>query len=468
MGRLARSVGKFSAWARISTGMNDWQPIVQKLASRLNAQDFRNWLEPVRFSELEEDGTLHLLVPNSSASQWLEQEYRGLIIEIAVDLKLPVRSVIFEVDEGLRSATVRSQPVTGKRRAAPPVQKSIDFANLSGRFNPDYTFDRFVVGSCNEFAHAAAQAVTTNPARSYNPLYIYGGVGMGKTHLMHAVAHQLHRNFPEMRIIYTSSEEFMNEMISSLRYDKMTTFQHYFRSADCLLIDDIQVLGKRERTQEELFHTFNALHNSQKQIIVSSDSSPQHVPGLVSRLRSRFQWGLTADIQPPDLETKMAILDRKSEEVKVHLPEEVRVYLARHMKSNIRELEGTLIRLVATTSMSGAPITISVAQQALQSIGLGEERQATFEGILKAVADEFGLKPAQLREKSNARAISFPRQIAMYLTKELLGSSLPEIGKLFGGKHHTTALHAIAKIDRMRQTDTAIDRLIHKLTDTFN
>jgi chromosomal replication initiator protein len=207
----------------------------------------------------------------------------------------------------------------------------------------------------------------------------------------------------------------------------MTTFQHHFRSADCLLIDDIQVLGKRERTQEELFHTFNALHNSQKQIIISSDSPPQHVPGLVGRLRSRFQWGLTADIQPPDLETKMAILDRKADEVKVHLPEEVRVYLARHMKSNIRELEGTLIRLVATTSMSGAPITILVAQQALHSIGLGEDRQATFEGILKVVADEFGLKPGQLREKSNARAISFPRQIAMYLTKELLGSSLPEI-----------------------------------------
>jgi chromosomal replication initiator protein len=448
--------------------MNDWQPIAQKLAFQVNAQDFRNWLEPVRFSELEQDGTLHLLVPNSSASQWLEQEYRSLILETAVDLGLPVRSVLFEVDEGPRSASVRPQAVTGKRRAVSPVQKNIDFTNLSGRFNPDYTFDRFVVGSCNEFAHAAAQAVASNPARSYNPLYIYGGVGMGKTHLMHAVAHQLHRNFPDLRIIYTSSEEFMNEMISSLRYDKMTSFHHHFRSADCLLIDDIQVLGKRERTQEELFHTFNALHNSQKQIVISSDSSPQHVPGLVSRLRSRFQWGLTADIQPPDLETKMAILDRKAEEVRAHLPEEVRVYLARRMKSNIRELEGTLIRLVATASLSGAPITISAAQQALQSIGLGEERQATFEGILKAVADEFGLRPPQLREKSNARVISFPRQIAMYLTKELLGSSLPEIGKLFGGKHHTTALHAISKIEGLRQTDPAIDRLVHKLTDTFN
>lgn len=449
-------------------GMNDWESISLRLSKRVNPQDYRNWLAPVRFAELEADGTLRLLTPNASASQWLEREYSTLILDEAAKLGSPVRSVVFEVDKEPVSAGVRSRTVSGKRRAASPEQKHIDFESLNGRFNPDYTFERFVVGSCNEFAHAAASAAAANPARSYNPLYIYGGVGMGKTHLMHAVAHQLHKNFPGMRIIYTSSEEFMNDMISSLRYSNMIAFQRHYRSVDCLLIDDVQLLGKRERTQEELFHTFNALHNSQKQIIISSDSPPQHVPGLVSRLRNRFQWGLTADIQPPDLETKMAILDRKAQEAKIKLPEDVRIYLARRMKSNIRELEGALIRLIATVSITGAPVTISIAQQALQSIGLGEDRQTTFEGILKAVGDEFNLRPAQLRDKTNARAISFPRQIAMYLTKELLGSSFPEIGKLFGGKHHTTALHAINKVDRMRQTDPAVDKLLHKLTDTFN
>ena len=291
---------------------------------------------------------------------------------------------------------------------------------------------------------------------------------MGKTHLMHAIGQQMLASYPDMRVVYVSAEEFMNEMIASIRYDRMTSFHDRFRSADALLVDDIQVLGTRERTQEEFFHTFNTLHNMQKQIVISSDLPPKQVPGIVDRLRSRFAWGLMADIQPPDIETKMAILDRKAEEANVSLPDKVRTFLATHLKSNIRELEGGLVRLTAVSSVTRSEITLSMAKQALRSLVDGGEGRASVKTIQEAVAEEFGLKPHQLREKSNAQAIAYPRQIAMYLTKEILGHSLPEIGRAFGGKHHTTVLHAVQKIERHLQTDENLNSLIHKLTDRFN
>jgi chromosomal replication initiator protein len=350
----------------------------------------------------------------------------------------------------------------------PALQTEFDFRESSNPFNSKYTFDNFVVGSCNEFAHAAARAVATNPAHAYNPLYIYGGVGMGKTHLMHAVGQQLLANFRDMRVIYVSSEEFMNQMITSLRYDRMSSFHERFRAADALLVDDIQALGNRERTQEEFFHTFNALHNMEKQIVISSDMPPKQVPGLVDRLRSRFEWGLMADIQPPDLETKMAILDRKAEEAKVRLPEDVRAYMATHMKSNIRELEGALTRLMAISSLSGIEINLSMAQQTLYAMTGPKNGRITIERIQRVVAEDFGLEPKRLREKSNSQAVAFPRQIAMYLAKELTGSSLPEIGRAFGGKHHTTVLHAVHKIDDLRHKDPEIHTRINRLTDRIN
>ena len=347
-------------------------------------------------------------------------------------------------------------------------QIRFNFSSADSLFNPRYTFESFVVGSCNEFAHAAAQAVAAKPARAYNPLYIYGGVGMGKTHLMHAIGGQLRRSFSKFRVVYVSSEQFMNEMVSSMRFNNMNSFHERFRSADALLVDDIQTLQGKDGTQEEFFHTFNALHNMQKQIVISCDRPPKLVSGLVDRLRSRFEWGLMADIQPPDLETKMAILDRKAADSQARLPEEVRSYLATQMRSNIRELEGALIRLTALSSLTGSEITIAMAREALRSTGAVASGKVTLDSIQRAVAEEFELSPSQLRQNTNARSITFPRQIAMYLCKHLTQASLPEIGRSLGGKHHTTVIHALNKIERQRQDDQELNRTIHKLTDRFN
>ena len=436
--------------------MQTWARILDHLEAKAGRETFDNWLRPLEFDGLDARGVLRLIAPNSSVRELLDNEYKALILRAAEELGEAVVAV-----EILSAEPDRLAP------QAKPTQKSFEFKDRACAFNSKYLFDTFVVGSCNEFAHAAAQAVAANPARSYNPLYIYGGVGMGKTHLMHAIGQQLFQNFPEMRVVYVSSEEFMNEMINSLRYDRMTTFHERFRSADVLLVDDIQVLGSKERTQEEFFHTFNALHNLQKQIVISSDMPPKQVPGLVDRLRSRFAWGLMADIQPPDLETKMAILDRKAEEAGVDLPDPVRTYLAMNLKSNIRELEGALIRLTAISSVSKTDINLAMAKQALKSIVGESQDRPNVQSIQKAVAAEYGLEAGRLREKSNAKSIAFPRQVAMYLCKEILGLSLPEIGKAFGGKHHTTVLHSITKIDRLLETDTDLSERIHKLTDRF-
>jgi chromosomal replication initiator protein len=311
--------------------------------------------------------------------------------------------------------------------------------------------------------------VATRPSESYNPLFIYGGVGMGKTHLMHAIGRSLLDNYAGMRIVYTSSERFMNEMVTSIRLQRMPRFHQYYRSADVLLVDDIQVLGRKEATQEEFFHTFNELYEHQKQIVISSDSPPKEIPGLVERLRSRFEWGLMVDIQPPDLETKMAILDKKAEAEGIRLPEDVRIFIATKTKSNVRELEGALIKLIAYSSVTGTNITLPMTQQALKHLVVNShERRITIDAIIKAVASRFDLQPSQLKHKSNARSIAYPRQVAMYLVKELTRASLPEIGRAFGGKHHTTALHSIKKIECLRAKDTDLNRLIHSLIDSLN
>jgi chromosomal replication initiator protein len=342
------------------------------------------------------------------------------------------------------------------------------FAATGGQLNPKFRFDNYVVGSSNQFANAAARAVANSPSRSYNPLFIYGGVGMGKTHLMHAIGRDLLDRYPSMRIVYTSSERFMNEMVNCIRSDRMPAFHRHYRSADVLLVDDIQILAGKERTQEEFFHTFNELYDHQKQIVISSDSSPKTTPGLVERLRSRFEWGLMVDIQPPDLETKMAILDKKAEMEGVTLPEDVRNYIATKTKSNVRELEGAMVKLVAYSEVTGSPITIGMAQQVLKYLIPGGERRVNMDAVLRAVAEKFQLQPAQLKQKTNAQQIAYPRQIAMYLIKELTHSSLPEIGRMFGGKHHTTVLHSVQKIDKLRQRDADLNRLIHNVIDSIN
>jgi chromosomal replication initiator protein len=441
-----------------------WNEILTELRTQVSPESFETWLEPIQEVGMETGGVLRLATPNDSVERMLSVEYRQRILEAAARLSLPVTDI---------AAAVSATPMPLAQRSGGAVQQTLDFKDRSARFNERYTFESFVVGSCNEFAHAAARAVAGNPAKAYNPLYIYGGVGMGKTHLIHAIGQQLIENFRGMRVVYVSSEEFMNEMIHSLRYDKMGSFHERFRTADALLVDDIQVLGSRERTQEEFFHTFNALHNLGKQIVLSSDMPPKQVPGLVDRLKSRFAWGLMADIQPPDLETKMAILDRKAEESGLILPDDVRSMLATQLKSNIRELEGLLLRLTAISSMASReiggsiPITAAMAKQALRSI-TGAEEHASLSGIMEAVAQEFSLRPEQLRQKSNTKAIAYPRQIAMYFCKSVLSMSLPEIGRAFGGKHHTTVLHSINKIVKLRREDAHLDSLLHRLNDRFN
>ena len=334
--------------------------------------------------------------------------------------------------------------------------------------NPRYTFDTFVVGNCNQFAHAAAQAVAETPAKAYNPLFLYGGVGLGKTHLMQAVGHLIKGKWREMRLAYVSSENFTNEVINSLRYDRMVSFRDKYRNVDILLMDDIQFIAGKERTQEEFFHTFNTLYEAQKQVVISSDCPPKEIPGLEERLRSRFAWGLTADLQAPDLETKRAILAKKSESQGITLPDDVSDFVARKIKSSIRDLEGALTRLLAYSSLRGTALSLSMAQDVLKNLVDLEERRVSIENIQRAVCREFGISLPQLKAKDNSRGISYPRQIAMFLAKEMTPASLPQIGREFGGKHHTTVLHSINKIAGLREKDRDLNRLINKLRDSLN
>ncbi|MFQ5779048.1 MAG: chromosomal replication initiator protein DnaA, partial [Terriglobia bacterium] len=324
-----------------------------------------------------------------------------------------------------------------------------------------------VVGSSNQFAHAAALAVAEQPSKAYNPLFLYGGVGLGKTHLMQAAGHQVRARNRELRVTYLSAEKFTNEVIHALRFERMVGFRDKYRTVDVLLLDDIQFLAGKERTQEEFFHTFNALYDAQKQIVISSDAPPKEIPTLEERLRSRFEWGLIADLQPPDLETKIAILMKKAETDNASLPPEVAEYIARGIRSNIRELEGALNRLQAYSSLVGEPISLQLAEAVLKNILALQEKRVSIEAIQRRVAEQFSLRPTDLKVRSNAKSIAFPRQIAMFLAKQLTRASLPELGRAFGGKHHTTVLHSINKIERLRKTDKDLAQRLHKLADAL-
>ena len=435
--------------------MNPWETIKQQLQEVVSPQSFREWINRTSFGKLD-GGVLIVHVPTRETKTWLETEFGSQVESIIRRLQLPVQSVSYELAAASGESSLPMQSDQGFELESPVSQ-----------LNPKFTFDSFVVGACNQFAHAAARSVATNPSRSYNPLFIYGGVGMGKTHLMHAIGRSLMDNSGGMRVIYTSSERFTNEVVTSIRFDRTTNLRQRYRSADVLLIDDIQLLGNKERTQEEFFHTFNELHDHQKQIVISSDAPPKDIPGLLERLRSRFEWGLMADIQPPDLDTKMAILDKKSELEGVKLPEDVRTFIATKTKSNVRELEGALVKLMAYSSLTGAAINHTMAQQVLKHLTHVQDRRVTIDAIQKAVADRYGIKQPQLKEKSNTKKIVEPRQVAMYLVKELTTASLPEIGRAFGGKHHTTVIHSISKIERQRQTDPDLNRMLHSLTDSL-
>ncbi len=440
---------------------NSWDQIKARLTTKISSRAYEDWVMRTVF-EGADGGLLRVSVPDQVTKEWMEQEYAADVLQTIQELRLPIERVVYTP----RAINTRPANLSdGAHRGGSPDPV---FPAPASQLNERYRFDNYVVGSCNQFAHAAARAVAKSPSCSYNPLFIYGGVGMGKTHLLHAIGTSLLEQYASMRILYTSSERFMNEMIGCIKSDRMPAFHRHYRSADVLLVDDIQILAGKERTQEEFFHTFNELHEHQKQIVICSDSAPKNTPGLVERLRSRFEWGLMVDIQPPDLETKMAILDRKAESEGITLPEDVRVYIATKTKSNVRELEGALVKLIAYSSVTGERITLAMAQQVLKYLIPGQERRVTMESVLRAVAEKFKMQPSQLKQKTNAQNIAYPRQIAMYLIKELTQSSLPEIGRMFGGKHHTTVLHSVQKIDRLRQRDADLNRLIHSVIDSIH
>lgn len=410
---------------------------------------------------------LKVRVPDRVFEDWILNNYRDVLEESLDEVGIGSCSVIFESASVLASQPVEKRPtaisdsIPTKSVAAPAaaessrqyfstvVVSSPKFADADlteTHLNQKYTFDTFVVGSCNQFAHAAALAVADAPSKTYNPLFIYGGVGLGKTHLMCAIGHRIKEQYRHLRLCYISAERFMNELINSIRYDQTNAFRERYRSIDILLVDDIQFIAGKERTQEEFFHTFNALHDGQKQIVISADCAPKDIPTLEERLHSRFEWGLIADITPPDIETKVAILRKKAEIEKIDLPDDVTLYIAQKIRSNIRELEGSLVRLTALSSLRGDPINLALAQEAIKNIIEEEQSSVTIDKIQKVVASHYKLKVSELKSKSNAREIAFPRQVAMYLCKTLTKSSLPEIGREFGDKHHTTVLHSVKKI----------------------
>ena len=460
--------------------------ILGALEKKINRHSYETWLKPTRFSHAV--GKVMFVRVPTPEFRHIGDKYGDLIFEAVDNLGLEFEDFQFvTVDEDPSVVAQRppSQPIPAQSTnhhstanygtAAPvpvragvgPSQSRFDW-ETAAQLNPKYTFDAFVIGSGNQFAHAASRAVAERPSKAYNPLFLYGGVGMGKTHLMQAIGHEVKKRMPEAAICYVSSEKFTNEMINSLRYDKMTSFRDKFRNVDVLLIDDIQFLAQKERTQEEFFHTFNALHESMKQIVIASDRPPKELAEIEDRLRSRFEWGLIADIQPPDLETKVAILQKKSETERVALPTDLALYIASNVRTNVRELEGALIRLIAYCSLTGAEVTLSTAQQVLKNFIDSQARKVSIEAIQKAVAEQFGLRLNEIKAKNNSRSVVVPRQIAMYLSKHLTEASLPEIGRQFGGKHHTTVMHSIGKIDEQRRNDKDLNRTINKLTETLN
>ena len=445
----------------MTTG-NIWDSVLARIETKVNRHSFYTWFKPTSFVA-DDGGSLRIRVPNALFRDWLTKHYSAVIDEALGELDKKGSTVAFVTDDSPVVAVVPLPPLNSAPvEPEPPVEDA-----QVGGLAPRYSFDTFIVGPSNQFAHAACRAVAEAPSRSYNPLFIYGGVGLGKTHLMHAIGHYVLNHLKPLKLTYISSERFMNEMINAVRYDRILDFRERYRSVDILLVDDIQFLAGKEGTQTEFFHTFNALYDSQKQIVISSDCPPHEIPQLEERLRSRFEWGLIADIQPPDLETKVAILKRKAEAEGVGLPDNVALYIAGKIKSNIRELEGSLIRLVAYASLTGREISLSLAQDVLRNVLQHDDRAVTIEVIQKFVADYYQLKLTELKSRNNSKSVALPRQIAMYLCKSLTNASLPEIGRSFGGKHHSTVIHSVRKIEELRKRDGDFNTLLNTLSESL-
>jgi chromosomal replication initiator protein len=456
--------------------MNIWDQILSRVETKVNRHSFYTWFKPTSFVSAD-SAAVTIRVPNGLFKDWLTKHYSGVISEALGEVRKGNLAVNFVAEAPTEAAAIPFAVEEAATLDIPPAADDAPAADSSGApgvatpgpagLNPRYTFDTFIVGSSNQFAHAACRAVAEAPSCSYNPLFIYGGVGLGKTHLMHAVGQYVLRHDRDTKLTYISSERFMNEMINAVRYDRVIDFRERYRTVDVLLVDDIQFLAGKEGTQTEFFHTFNALYDSQKQIVLSSDCPPHEIPSLEERLRSRFEWGLIADIQSPDLETKIAILKKKAETEAVPLPDDVAIYIAGKIKSNIRELEGSLIRLIAYASLTGQLISLPLAQEVLKNIIDHDVKAVTIEIIQKFVADYYNLKMAELKSRNNSKSVAMPRQIAMYLCKSLTHASLPEIGRSFGGKHHSTVIHSIRKVEDLRRKDPDFNSQINNFLEGF-
>lgn len=477
-----------------------WSEILHSVENKLNRQIFDTWFRPIQFEGCDESSQiLHLRAPNKVIKDWVSTNYAQVLDSSLEELNLAEYQVEWSIEEEEEDTPVSNsanldgtddyiqtlsstENIKGKKSGIFTLleaaessdlktntsMKFVDIEPIELSLNPKYSFQTFVVGTCNQFANAASLAVAEAPGKTYNPLYIYGGVGLGKTHLMHAAGHAIRERNRHLRVCYMSAEKFMNELINAIRYDKTQTFREKYRSIDVLLMDDIQFMAGKERTQEEFFHTFNALYDKQKQIVISSDCPPREIPTLEERLHSRFEWGLIADIEPPDLETKVAILKRKADLDGINLPDDVAFFIASKVKSNIRELEGSLVRLVAIASLRGLPITKMLAQDAIRNIA--EDNQPSgisIEHIQQAVSSHYHLSVTELKSKNNSRHIAVPRQVAMYLCKRLTKHSFPEIGREFGGKHHTTVIHSVEKIESLVLKDQNFHRVVSDLMDNL-
>ena len=421
-----------------------WSRCVRSLQAELPEQQFNTWIRPLQ--AVEDGGQLRLLAPNRFVVDWLQQNYLSRIEEIVVSAG-STAAVIIEV--GSRRTAAEAPTAPAPRPTAAP--------RIASRLNPSFSFAHFVEGKSNQLARAAAIQVAANPGSSYNPLFIYGGVGLGKTHLMQSVGNAMLANDPGARVCYVHSERFVGDMVKGLQHNRISEFKRLYRSLDALLIDDIQFFAGKERSQEEFFHTFNALLEGQRQIVLTCDRYPKEVSGLEERLKSRFGWGLTVAIEPPELETSVAILMSKAEAERVELPEEVAFFIAKRIRSNVRELEGALRRVVANSRFTGRPISLEFAKEALRDLLAMQDRLVSIENIQKTVADYFKIRVADLLSKRRSRSVARPRQIAMALAKELTNHSLPEIGDAFGGRDHTTVLHGCRRIQALKETDKRVE-----------
>jgi chromosomal replication initiator protein len=441
-----------------------WEKSLHIIKDKVSQQNFDTWIRPIKISSLEGSNiTLH--VPNKFFKDWLMENYHAVIKEAltsiaGIDLKVDLQ-IALDAKKS-QSSTRRAGDHQEKTRSP---KKSVR-SGTNQSLNQHYAFDRFVVGPCNQFAHAASVSVAEQPAKNYNPLFIYGGVGLGKTHLLNAIGLHTLALFPHLNVVYVSAEEFMNELINSIRYDRMPKFREKYRNMDCLLMDDIQFVAGKEKTQEEFFHTFNTLHDSGKQIVVTSDKFPKDIPNMENRLRSRFEWGLIADIHPPEIETKIAILEKKAQENKMVLPQNVAHYVASHVESNIRELEGYLIRISAFSSLTGKEIDMNLTKEVLKKIiKSNEKEEVTVDEILKTVAGKLNVKMSDIKSHKKNKNLVFARQIAMYLSRRMTSASFPDIGEKIGGRDHSTVIYACNKMKKVMEEDLNVKKLVLELEE---